>query len=169
MKRALVIDPGLCFDCKACEVACKQEHQLPTGPKRIQVVTIGPRWVGGRLTVDFVPRACLHCGAPPCVESCPTDALVKREDGIVVVENDRCIGCELCLPACPFDAIQFNPETKLIEKCDLCVSRVDQGLRPACVHHCEAGALFFGEVNEIAGQLRTERTLRKGRACVYRC
>ncbi len=162
MKRALVIDPLMCFDCKACEVACKQEHRLPVGPKRIQVITVGPRWVGDRLVADFIPRACLHCAAPPCVEACPTGAIVQREDGIVVVKNDLCSGCEECLPACPFEAIQFNPETKLIEKCDLCADRVDEGLKPACVHHCEAGVLLFGEVNEIARQLKTERAMREG-------
>lgn len=165
-KLGLLIDHELCFDCKACEVACKQEHNLPVGPRFITVVTVGPRKVGDKLIVDFVPRTCLHCGKPPCAEVCPTDAIKKREDGIVIIDEELCNGCMACQSACPFSVIQFNPEKSVAEKCDMCLSRVEKGLKPACVHHCQAGAILFGDINEISQQMNKERAQRRGVAYV---
>ncbi len=158
---ALLIDHELCFDCKACEVACKQENTLPVGPKWINVDMVGPRRVGEDIRVDFIPTTCHHCGKPPCADVCPTEAIKKREDGIVIIDPDLCIGCMACLPACPFAVIQFNSDNNTAEKCNLCLSRIQRGLKPACAHHCEAGAILFGDINKISQQMRKERAHRR--------
>jgi Fe-S-cluster-containing dehydrogenase component len=153
----LMIDYKLCFDCKACEVACKQENDLPVGPRWIRVVTVGPRKVGDRLIVDFVPMTCAHCAKPPCIDACPTKAITKRQDGIVVIEPSLCNGCMACIPACPFAAPQFNPKKNVVEKCNLCLDRVEKGLRPSCVQACPSGAIYFGEVNQVIQLMREQR------------
>ncbi len=159
---SLLIDHELCFNCKACEVACKQEHNLPTGPRWITVETVGPKKIGDRLIADFIPTTCHHCGKPPCADACPTDAIMKREDGIVVIDPELCNGCQSCFAACPWGVIQFDPEKNIAEKCDMCLGRVEKGLKPACAQHCEAGAIYFGDINQIAQQMRRERAQRKG-------
>ena len=153
----LLIDHELCFGCYACEVACKEENNLPVGPRWIQVITVGPRKVGQRLVQDFVPRTCVHCVKAPCIDVCPVEAITKREDGIVLIDPDLCNGCLACIEACPYAAPQFNPEKKVVEKCNLCLPRLEQGLKPSCVQHCPAGAIYFGDINQAAQELRKRR------------
>ena len=153
----LLIDYKLCFDCKACEVACKQENDLPVGPKWIHVVTVGPKKVGDKLVVDFIPMTCVHCAKAPCIDACPTDAITNRQDGIVIIDPALCNGCMACIPACPFAAPQFNPEKNVVEKCNLCLNRVEKGLKPSCVQACPSGAIYFGEVNEVIQLMREQR------------
>ena len=153
----LLIDYKLCFDCKACEVACKQENNLPVGPKWIHVVTVGPKKVGDKLVVDFLPMTCVHCAKPPCIDACPTDAITKRHDGIVVIDPALCNGCMACIPACSFAAPQFNPEKNVVEKCNLCLDRVENGLKPSCVQACPSAAIYFGEVNDVIQLMREQR------------
>jgi len=154
---ALIIDYALCFDCKACEVACKQENNLPVGPKWIQVVTVGPRKVGDKLLVDYIPTTCHHCAKPPCIDACPTDAITKRQDGIVVIDPELCNGCMACITACHFAAPQFNPEKEVVEICNMCLHRIEKGLVPACVQACPSKAIYFGEVNDIIQLIREQR------------
>lgn len=153
-KYALIVDPELCFGCYTCEVACKQEHNLPVGSRWIQVMTVGPQMKGDRLVMKFVPVTCRHCGKPPCLEACPVDAITKREDGIVLINAELCNGCKACLQACPFGAIQFSNSRNIAEKCDLCAHLVGKGLLPSCVKHCPAQAIYFGETNQIVEKLR---------------
>lgn len=160
MKRlALLVDTDLCYGCYTCEIACKQEHNLPAGPRLIRVTKVGPRRVLGRLTMDFYPVHCMHCGKPACQEACPVDAVSKRPDGIVLFSVEKCIGCLACVEACPFGVPQYNPINNVVQNCDLCVQRIDKGLKPACVHHCPTGALFFGDAGTFEkqrGQRRAE-------------
>jgi Fe-S-cluster-containing dehydrogenase component len=158
---ALLVDNELCFDCKACEVACKQENGVAIGVRWIRVISVDPKMVGENLVAKFVSTTCLHCAKPPCLDVCPTGAILKREDGIVIIDPDLCIGCKICVPECPFGAIQINPQTGIAEKCNLCLHRIEKGLRPACVEHCEAGAIFFGEANEICQLIGEERAQRR--------
>ncbi|MFX1509467.1 MAG: 4Fe-4S dicluster domain-containing protein [Promethearchaeota archaeon] len=154
---ALIIDIERCVGCYACEVACKQENNIPPGsPSWIQVVQVGPRLVGDELTLHFVPTVCKHCANPPCIEACPEDAISKRDDGIVLIDTELCIGCKACIEACPFKAPQFNEEQNVVEKCTLCVHRVEKGLQPNCAAHCPVEAIYFGDPTEIAQQLRKE-------------
>ena len=159
-KNKLFIDYELCFGCYACEVACKQENGLPPGPKWISVKTVGPRKIDGKLVMDFVPLTCMHCGKAPCIDACPEGAINKRDDGIVLISPELCIGCLACLQVCPFSALQFNEERDLVEKCDLCVHRIEHDLKPACVQACPAGAIYFDDANEITEKLRQRRASR---------
>ncbi len=111
--------------------------------------------------VDFVPTTCLHCGKPPCADACPTKAIKRRADGIVIIEPELCNGYKACLVTCPFGVIQFDPEKDIAEKCDMCLSRVEKGLKPTCVQHCEAGAILFGDIKEVTQQLRRQSTQRR--------
>lgn len=158
---ALLIDHELCFNCKACEVACKQENDVPYGIKWISVIPVGPKKVGDNLIAEFLPITCSHCSKPPCAEVCPTKAITKRGDGIVVIDEELCIGCDQCIPACPFSVIGIDPRKNVAQKCHLCLHRIEENRIPACVQGCQAGAIYFGDINEISLQLRQDRAQRR--------
>ena len=143
-KYALTIHHELCWGCKTCEVACKQENMAPDGIKLIQVSEDGPRMVDGRMDFVYHVNLCRHCDDPPCVGVCPEGAITKREDGIVVMDYEQCSGCEMCIEACPYDAISFDPDRGMAQKCNLCHHRVDEGLLPACADNvCLAHCIHF--------------------------
>jgi len=131
-KYALHIDHDLCWGCKTCEVACKQETRTPDGVKIIHVSEDGPKATGDSLEFAFHVNVCRHCDDPPCAAACPEEAIVKRPDNIVVLDDGKCTGCRLCLEACPYDAIAFDKERGVALKCNLCHHRIDNGLLPAC-------------------------------------
>jgi Fe-S-cluster-containing dehydrogenase component len=128
----LEIDQELCWGCKTCELACKQENQAPDGVQLIRVGEDGPRQVDGRWHFQYRVERCRHCDNPPCAEACPVKALTKRADGVVVLDRATCVGCRACLDACPFDAVDFDEEAGVARKCELCNHRLDHGLLPAC-------------------------------------
>lgn len=147
MKRyALTIDEKACWGCKTCEVACKQEHDPGDDVKFIHVWEEGPREVDGKLDTIYRVRICQHCDDPPCLEVCPENAITQRTDGIVILDEENCTGCQACITACPFDAIVFDSVKNIARKCNLCYQRVDQGLLPACADNvCLAHCITFGE------------------------
>ncbi|MEM2703403.1 MAG: 4Fe-4S dicluster domain-containing protein [Candidatus Bathyarchaeia archaeon] len=155
----IYVDIKRCIGCHSCELACKQENGIPVGPKRIEVIEKGPYKKGGRLAIDYIPVMCKHCGDPPCAKICPTNAITKREDGIVLIDPELCIGCKACIERCPFAAISFNHERNIAEKCTLCAHRVEKGLLPACVMHCPADALHFGDVHKVTSYIKTQKAL----------
>lgn len=128
----LDIDDRLCWGCKTCEVACKQEHRAPYGVKLIAISEEGPCWTEGTLTFSFRVNRCRHCDEPACLEACAFDAITRRRDGIVVLDDAACTGCRACLEACPYEAITFDERHGVARKCNLCHHRLDQGLLPAC-------------------------------------
>lgn len=149
---SLMIEEYYCWGCKACEVACKQENPAPEGVKRITVWEEGPGIQNGEKDGDpgmiFRVKVCRHCDAPSCMEVCPVEAIVKREDGIVVLDETECTGCGTCLDACPYGAIAFDESKQAAVKCNLCHHRVDAGLLPACADnvclaHCISLACLF--------------------------
>jgi len=155
-KVTLLSDIDLCTGCRACETACKQEHNLPVETKWMSVVRVGPHEIGGKLFMDFVPMHCRHCENPACMKACPVDAISKRADGIVLFDEDTCTGCEECVQACPFGAAQFNPELGVAQACNLCYDRLDQGFIPVCAQNCPTEALVFGTAQDFT-QMRRER------------
>ena len=153
---SLMHDVNLCVGCQACEVACKQEHDLPAGPRWIRVLQVGPKEAGGNLVTKFIAMRCMHCGRPVCAEACPVDAISRDVTGRVLIQADLCIGCKECAVACPRGAPQMNPQTNIMEICTLCVHRTNKGLKPACVQACPYGALCFGEINGLL-ELKRQR------------
>ena len=128
----LHIDHELCWGCRTCEVACKQEHHSPDGVRFISVREDGPKLVGDKLDVVYNVNVCRHCEMPECVDACPEEAIFKRDDGIVVLNEPICSGCQLCIDACPYDAVAYDSAKGIARKCNLCHERIEQGLYPAC-------------------------------------
>ncbi len=146
---AFVIDPARCIDCRACMVACRAEWNTPAGQTRIWVHSDGPRGQFPNLSQTFVPAQCHHCEDPWCVSACPTGATFKRDsDGLVLIDEEACIGCGLCVNACPYQARFRNLETGKADKCSACFHRVEAGEMPACVATCIGGARLFGDLND---------------------
>lgn len=158
---ALIIDHEACWGCRACEVACKQENRSAEGVRFISVTEIGPRLINDRPDVIFRVQVCRHCDDPDCVEACPEAAIEKRPDGIVVLNQDACLGCGLCVAACPYDAISVDPRSGLAAKCNLCHHRVDQGLIPACADNvCLAHCIYFGHPKDIKDMLGRKKNFK---------
>ena len=159
----LWVDLENCVGCHSCTMACKAENNTPVGVDYNRVIEIEEGdFRDARKTpsvgVTFVPMPCMHCGRPACQAACPVGAITKRkEDGIVLINKDKCIGCRYCAWACPYGAPQFNAEARVMEKCTLCVHRVEKGLLPACVNTCPAKVRFFGELNELTVLMREKR------------
>ena len=148
-------DQTRCVGCYTCSVACKDWHDIDAGPVnwlRVQVIEEG-KFPDIFLTFQALP--CYHCADPPCVLACPAGAISKREsDGIVIVDREKCLGKEecrtLCLNACPWDAPQFGPEENArMQKCDLCLERLEQGQQTICVEACPQYALDVGPLDEL--------------------
>ncbi len=166
---ALVIDLNVCVGCHACVTSCKEWNtsgwagpmtdERPYGPdptgtffNRVQTFEVGE--FPFTETVHF-PKSCLHCEEPPCVPVCPTGASYKRPDnGVVLVDYDKCIGCKYCSWACPYGAREVDEKLRVMKKCTLCIDRItDVSLppserKPACVLACPTGARLYGDVHD---------------------
>jgi molybdopterin-containing oxidoreductase family iron-sulfur binding subunit len=186
-KFAMVIDVGACIGCRTCMLACKEENNTPD--------TISPLWIeifelGSRVDLTghpspqdlkegattsytespregkwYLPVQCNHCDNPPCVKVCPAGATYKDRDGLVLMDYDRCVGCRLCVVACPYSARRFNwwkgevPAEEVnplvpvrtvgvVEKCTFCAHRTRRGKLPKCVEVCPVRARHFGDLND---------------------
>ncbi len=165
-----LIDITKCIGCGACVRACEQENNVPahhfrTWVERYMVSRSGEDVIdspdGGKNGFDpvvtgaditkafFVPKICNHCANSPCVQLCPVGASYRSPDGIVLVDEDRCIGCSYCVQACPYGSRFINPETHTASKCTLCYHRITKGLLPACVQACPTGARKFGDSKRL--------------------
>jgi Fe-S-cluster-containing dehydrogenase component len=169
VKLGLVIDLDICVGCQACVTACKSWNSQaagivpladidPWGPtpegaflNRVHSYEVTPP--EGPPQIVHFPRSCLHCDDPPCVTVCPTGASYKRgEDGIVLVDEDACMGCGLCAWACPYGAREMDPVAGVMKKCTLCADRIENANLPeadripACVRTCPTGARHFGDL-----------------------
>lgn len=167
-KFVMVIDLSKCRNLKKCQAACSQGHHLTADKNWVKVYSMqqseetAPYWQ---------PTICMHCDEPPCVKVCPVDATFKRTDGIVGIDNDRCIGCRFCMAACPYSTRVFNwsesqlnfknsnehhqeaaylPQLGTVEKCDFCPHMIVDGKLPHCVTACPNGVFYFGDSNEDA-------------------
>lgn len=193
MKLAMVIDLSRCLGCWSCAVGCKLENNEPIGIWWNRILTNGGKELdtpsGGfpNIKMTYLPINCQHCDNAPCVRVCPVAALRKRDDGIVFLDWERCIGCRYCLIACPYGIPAFNwhppiqaPDnsqikigavevpvrpTGVAEKCTFCFHRVDKGnLTPKCIEVCPAGARFFGDLEDpnstVSQLIQTKPTTR---------
>jgi Fe-S-cluster-containing dehydrogenase component len=166
-KFVMVIDLSRCKNLKKCQSACDHMHHVHPGQNWIKVLGMedsehsAPYWQ---------PTTCMHCDEPPCVKVCPVDATFKRQDGIVLIDSNRCIGCRFCMAACPYSTRVFNwedpavpediskqdyscekstPQKKgTVGKCDFCPDMTRMGMLPHCVSACPNGVFFFGDMNE---------------------
>jgi formate dehydrogenase iron-sulfur subunit len=145
-KYGFLIDASRCIDCRACLVACSVENNVPMEHTRIWINETGVVGKFPELERHSAPFHCMHCLDPSCVSACTVGALQVNEDGIVVYDNERCIGCRYCMYACPFEVPHFEWEQRLalIVKCDLCVDRLPQWGQPACAATCPTQAIQFG-------------------------
>lgn len=162
MRYGFAIDQRTCIGCHACTVACKTEHEVPVGQFRTWVKYVDSGTFPDT-TRSFGVMRCNHCTDAPCVKICPTQALFKRDDGIVDFDNERCIGCKSCMQACPYDAIYIDEDTHTAAKCNLCAHRVDDGLEPACVVVCPTHSIWVGDLDDptsgIARLVTTQETM----------
>jgi Fe-S-cluster-containing dehydrogenase component len=158
MEFALFVNTVDCVGCHACEIACKQEYNLPVGPRLIKVLPDGPRQIDGKLQLRYKIACCLQCSHAPCQESCPVGAISTRNDGITVINYELCNGCKNCVEACPYGAMQFDEMKQVARKCDLCAGRLDNRLKPACVAVCPSHCIYFGDKKEITRRLKKEKS-----------
>ncbi|WP_346351904.1 sulfate reduction electron transfer complex DsrMKJOP subunit DsrO [Oceanimonas sp. AH20CE76] len=151
----MVIDLRKCIGCQACTVSCSMENLPPVGQFRTTVQQYEVEIENHDIpTQVMLPRLCNHCANPPCIPVCPTQATYQRDDGIVVVDNQQCVGCAYCVQACPYDARFINHDTQTADKCTFCVHRLEVGLLPACVESCVGGARVIGDLNNPHSQAR---------------
>jgi Fe-S-cluster-containing dehydrogenase component len=149
-KYFMLQDQQKCIGCHSCEIQCKSNKELPNGPNPCQIVPIGPEMINDVPRASYIFMPCFHCENPWCVAACPTGAMKRRsKDGIVFVDADLCVGCKTCITACPWGAPQWNPEIGKVVKCDYCMDRIDQGLKPACVTTCLTHCLSFGPTEQM--------------------
>lgn len=165
-KFVMVIDLARCANARACVDACQEGHMLPEDHEWMKIYLLQDDKTTSRY---WFPRPCFHCDKPMCVSVCPVGATYKRPDGIVLVDNQRCIGCKFCMTGCPYSARVFNwkdpeidlppdhhydPETNIpavegtVGKCVFCADKLRMGELPRCVTACPMGVIFFGDLLE---------------------
>lgn len=163
----MVIDLSRCKNLKKCQAACDHMHHVHPGQHWIKVYNMQD---ADHTAHYWQPTTCMHCDEPPCVKVCPVDATFKRQDGIVLIDSNRCIGCRFCMAACPYSTRVFNweqphqpdeiskkeyscesslPQKRgTVSKCDFCPDMTRMGMLPHCVSACPNGVFFFGDMNE---------------------
>ncbi len=148
----IVIDQERCIGCEACSIACRLENNAVNFWIRVEtqggIEKDTPSGVFPDLSLSFLPKLCNHCLNPPCVDTCLANALLKQDNGPVILDQSLCTFCKACENACPYQVIFINEKENLAEKCNLCVHRIDKGLEPFCVICCEGQALHFGDLND---------------------
>ncbi|MBI4587481.1 MAG: 4Fe-4S dicluster domain-containing protein [Candidatus Rokubacteria bacterium] len=173
----MALDTQTCIGCYACTLACKVENANPAG---IWTAPVIEKEVGAYPNVRriYLPLLCNHCADAPCLKACPTGAISRREDGIVLIDEDVCCGSRACVIACPYGAIHYYEKADglgtpfeearvslhqagTVQKCTLCAPRLDRGLQPACVDACPTGARIFGDLDDPGSQVSRALTTRE--------
>lgn len=176
MRYGMIIDLDLCVGCHACTMACRGEWEVPLGYERNWVRRMGPTIINGEMASTYYPGLCNHCEYPTCVEVCPADPIEMTFtnqqtgetktmeiaatwknpfNGLVLIDKNRCIGCEECVYACPYGARYMNPDLVddvsdmgKADKCTFCAPLLEQGMQPACVQTCITDARIFGDLDD---------------------
>jgi len=159
---AILVDTTMCVGCRGCEEACSKAHNLPPPDildetvfekerrtSETQLSVVNRYRVGDKEA--FRKQQCMHCNQPACTAACLTKAMFKTPEGPVIWRSEKCMGCRYCMLSCPFDVpkFEYNSAVPRILKCDMCIDRVREGKKPACVEVCPAEALQFGRRNEL--------------------
>ena len=172
-KLGMAVDLHRCIGCNTCALACKMQNNVPDGMLWNRVLTEGCAQFDGaegtypNLTRTYLPIACQHCDNPACQKVCPTGATYTDDKGRVEIDYEKCIGCRMCMAACPYNARVFNwneparstgfdygdaavpaRSRGVMEKCTLCKERTDRGDVPMCVLCCPADARIFGDLDD---------------------
>jgi molybdopterin-containing oxidoreductase family iron-sulfur binding subunit len=167
MRLGLLVDLQRCIGCDTCTLACKQENGTPKDFFFARVLNMETGEFP-QVKRSYLPVLCNHCADAPCVRACPNKSIFRRPDGIVIIDQERCNGTGACVSACPYGNIYLNPEEQWYfpddsphehyaksrlengksKKCTYCAHRLDQGLEPACVVSCPAGARIFGDLDD---------------------
>jgi len=173
-----------CIGCGRCVEACKEENNVPREPfffrtwvERYEIASNGEVKVTNiepslsqrqeysednrSVRSFFVPKLCNQCDNPPCVQVCPVGATFMTKEGIIIVDDQRCIGCRYCIQACPYGARYMHPATETADKCTFCYHRVSQDLLPACVEVCPSQARIFGDMRRKASPLTRFKRMNK--------
>ena len=164
-KYGMVHDDNLCIGCQACNIACRSENKIPDSVYRLQVWIKPKKYSNSTMGFEFHRQSCVHCENAPCVSVCPTKASFKNSDGIVLINENLCVGCLYCVAACPYRARYVNPITKAPDKCTFChETRLGRGEEPACVSVCPTSAFVFcdwsdpkSEINQTLANKTTYR------------
>lgn len=169
----LIVDLNICTGCMTCVIACKQENLTRPGIQWAKMLELESPTLD---QITYVRQACMHCDDPPCVEACPSKAISKRADGIVLIDQKKCVGSKNCIDACPYGVPRLNPKEEYFSgvsmpyernaapyriqlagkasKCTLCAHRIDKGKVPACVEGCPSNALLFGDLDDPKSEIR---------------
>ena len=157
MKRpAFYFDSDACSGCKTCQIACKDKNNLDIGVNWRKVYEItggswekdGDAWRSNVIAYN-ISMACNHCEDPVCLNSCPAKAITKAENGVVKIDQEKCMGCKYCSWTCPYSALQYDSINGVMTKCDMCEEYIMEGRKPSCVDACPTRALDFGEYDEL--------------------
>jgi tetrathionate reductase subunit B len=160
MGKALIVDITRCNGCYNCQIACKDEHvgndwtpyakpQPDTGQFWMKVTDI-VRGTVPKVKMAYMHDICQHCDDAPCMKACKQSAIYKREDGIVIIDPEKCVGSRSCVDACPYGVIYFNDDLNISQKCTMCAHLLDKGWKePRCVDACPTDALRFGEESDL--------------------
>ncbi len=142
-----LVDLRRCVGCASCTVACQSQWDLEPAERWVRVES---KEEGRFPSVAryFITIQCQHCQNAPCVNVCPTRANYKRRDGLVLIHEERCIGCKYCVMACPYQARVFSEQRGIPGKCKFCQPRIDKGVQPACVLACPTKARYFGDLDD---------------------
>lgn len=160
MRNAILVDLSRCVGCKSCVVSCKQENEVRPGLFYNELKEKEGSQQGDLFKHTY-PRSCMHCDTPTCAKVCPVGAIAKKEDGIVYREDSKCAGCKYCVNTCPYNASVYNASAKKAEKCTFCISRVRNGLVPACATNCPSDARTFGTMDELLAEAQERQTFLK--------
>lgn len=159
MGQGFYIDSENCYGCKTCQVACAKDKQLHSNVflRRVRRYDM-PSPAG----LAYVSMACNHCDDPACLANCPVGAYEKNEDGLVIQDHSKCIGCRSCIISCPFHAPSYDEESATTYKCDGCIDRQKAGLRPVCNVVCPSQNLMLGDYDElpVATEIKSEVATR---------